>query len=65
MDENNYKYPSVTGEIRGYWLEGQTSGQLLVGNKGHYNKEYYEQNKDVIHSIMSAYAYIEVDINLS
>lgn len=65
MNENNYKYPEVTGEIRGYWLEGQTGGQQLVGNEGHYNKGYYEQNMDVIHSIMRANAYIEFQINLN
>lgn len=65
MQENNYRFPSVTGEIRGYWLEGKTGGQLLVGNEGHYNAWYYEQNKDVIHSIMGANAYIEFQINLS
>lgn len=65
MNENNYKYPDVTGEIRGYWLEGQTGGQLLVGNDGHYNRGYYEENKDIIHSIMGANAWIHYEINLS
>lgn len=62
---NNYLYPEVTGEIRSYWLDGHTGGQILVGNDGHYNRGYYEQNKDVIHSIMSANAYIDFKINLN
>lgn len=31
MDDDNFKYPSVVAEMRGYWLEGQTGGQQLLG----------------------------------
>lgn len=66
MNENNYRFPEVTGEIRGYWLEGQTGGQLLVGNAyGHYNAWYYEQNKDVIHSSLNIDGSIYFEINLN
>lgn len=42
MDDDNFKYPSVVAEMRGYWLEGQTGGQQLLGyteNCAHVNVE--------------------------